>query len=179
MIKKLVGGLATGLFLLGVAGISNASIVTGGITGGSALTAGGSFIMLDPIPTGFTVGNDNFQDNNLYAFNEDQNILLSTALNVNVGSNIAAGTEVASHYIIFDPGPVREVYGYIEFDSDVLGILTTTSNLSASDVLANTDVTYLNPSHRGLESGDWASIDTNNSQRVNLYFSASTPSQKF
>ena len=175
MKKKMLAGLATGLFLFGMLGMSNASIISGDITGGSAATGGGSFIFIDPIPAGFTVGNDNFQDNNLRAFDEDQNIILTTELNVDIGSNIATGTEVASHYIVFDPEPIKTVYGYVEFDSNVLGILTTRSTLSASDLLANTDVTYLNPSARGLESGDWAIIDPDDSKMVKLYFRASSP----
>lgn len=178
MIKKFLGAFAICLFLLGIVGISNASIVTGGITGGAALSRGGEFIIIDPIPEGLTVGNDNFQDVNLRAFNEDQNTILSSALVVDVGTNIAAGTEVSSHYIVFDPAVTsvnRDVYGYVEFNSNVLGIVTTTSSLAASDVLANNDVTYLNPSLRGLESEDWASIDINNPKRINLYLNASSP----
>lgn len=172
---KLMASLASGLMMLGAAGSSNATIITGGITGGSALAEGGSFIYVNPIPVGFTVGNDNFQDFNVRGFDEDQNIVLATALSVDVGSNIAAGIEVASHSIVFDPAQIEDVFGFIEFDSDVLGIITTLSKLAASDSLANTDVAYLNPNARGLEADDSVSIDANNARRINFHFRASSP----
>jgi hypothetical protein len=142
--------VASGFMMLGAAANSSATIIGGGITGGSVLAKGGSFIYVDPIPAGFTIGNNNFQDINVRGFDEDQNIVLATALSIDVGSNIAAGIEVASHSIVFDPLQTEDVFGFIEFDSDVLGIITTSSKLAASDSLANTNVAYLNPSARGL-----------------------------
>jgi hypothetical protein len=65
---------------------------------------------------------------------------------------------VASHYVFFDPGPSQHLIGTVDFDADVLGIITGTTDLAASDFLANTGVTYLNPGDRGLEAGDSATI---------------------
>jgi hypothetical protein len=65
---------------------------------------------------------------------------------------------VASHYIFFDPGPTLRVIGTVDFDSDVLAIITSTGNLADSDFLANTGVHYLNPNNRGLEPGDSVTI---------------------
>jgi hypothetical protein len=65
---------------------------------------------------------------------------------------------VASHYIFFDPGPAQEVIGTVNFDSNVLAILTSTTNLAASDFLAQTGVNYLSPAQRGLEAGDSVTI---------------------
>lgn len=141
-----------------------ATIITGSVTGGSAFTAGGTFVKLPvPLPNPFgpanSVGDDNFQSPNLFGFDEDQNILLTAPLTVDVGTTpIPAGTVVASHYIFFDPGPPEEVIGTVNFDSPVLGILTTTSALAASDFLAKTGVNYLNPGERGLEAGDSVTI---------------------
>jgi len=141
-----------------------ASIISGVVTGGSALAAGGTFVQLTPpLSNPFgppnSVGNDTFQSPNLYGFNEDQNILLAAPLVVDVGSSpIPAGTVVASHYIFFDPGPAEQVIGTVNFDSDVLAIITSTGNLAASDFLANTGVNYLNPGARGLEPGDSVTI---------------------
>lgn len=138
-----------------------AATITGGtVTGGTAQAAGGTFVKLTvPLANPFgppdSVGNDNFQSPNLYGFDEDQNILLTAPLVVDVGgSPIPAGTTVASHYIFFDPGPSQHMVGTVDFDSDILGIITTTTDLSASDFLANTGVDYLNPGARGLEAGD-------------------------
>jgi hypothetical protein len=33
---------------------------------------------------------------------------------------------VVSHYIFFDPGPTQEMIGTVDFDSDILGIITST-----------------------------------------------------
>jgi hypothetical protein len=133
------------------------------VTGGTALTAGGVFVKLtvllaNPFGAPDSVGNDNFQSPNLFEFDEDQNILLTAPLVVNVGSSpIPAGT-IASHYVFFDPGPTLHVIGTVDFDADILGIITTTNDLAASDFLANTGVNYLNPANRGLEVGDAVTI---------------------
>lgn len=152
-----------------------ATILGGSLTGGSALTNGGVFEELIP-PIG-SVGDDNHQSNNLFGFNEDQNILLTAPLSVNIGPSptLSAGTEVASHYIFFDPGPTRRAIGHVIFDSEVLAIMTKTAQLDASDFLANVSATYLNPGLRGLESGDSVSIDGSNPAKINIDFTASTP----
>lgn len=141
-----------------------ATIIGGTVTAGTAFTAGGTFVKLTPpLPNPFgapnSVGNDTFQSPDLFGFDEDQNILLATPLVVDVGSSpIPAGSTVASHYIFFDPGPSQHIVGTVDFDSDVLAIITSTGNLAASDFLANTGVNYLNPGQRGLEAGDVVTI---------------------
>jgi PEP-CTERM motif len=134
------------------------------VTGGSAQAAGGTFVKLTvPLANPFgppnSVGDDNFQSPNLFGFDEDQNILLTAPLTVDVGASpIPAGTTVASTYIFFDPGPAEQVIGTVNFDSDVLAVITSTPTLAASDFLANTGVNYLNPGNRGLEAGDSVTI---------------------
>jgi hypothetical protein len=138
---------------------ATATIIGGTVTGGTAQSAGGTFVKLTPPlpnPMGApnSVGNNTFQSPNLYGFDEDQNIVLSAALSVDVGSSpLPAGTTVASHYIFFDPGPVQSMIGTVDFNSDVLALITSTTNLANSDFLANTGVNYLNPGARGLEGG--------------------------
>ena len=151
---------------------AEAVIISGAVTGG---TAGGAFIELDPAST-FSVGQDNFNTKNLYAFNEDQNIILTAPLSADVGMlTLPEGTEVASHYIFFDPLNDKTMRGYVIFDAKVLAIMTSTANLAASDFLINNNVTYNSPSLRGLESGDTATIGTVNLNRVNLDLRASSP----
>jgi len=158
--RKLAFAIAS---LLLVALPALATITSGTVTGGSAFTAGGTFVKLivplsNPFGPPNSVGNDTFQSPNLFGFDEDQNILLAAPLAVDVGSTIPAGTVVASHYVFFDPGPTQEVIGTVDFDSNVLGIITSTGLLAASDILANTGVNYLSPGDRGLEAGDSATI---------------------
>ena len=105
-----------------------------------------------------TVGADNFNTPNLYRLNESQNILLSSTLFMDGGAAIAAGTRVASHYVFFDPLDTTTMVGTVNFDPDVLGIITGSGLLLLSDGLANTGVNYLNSALRGLEAGDFATI---------------------
>jgi hypothetical protein len=134
------------------------------VTGGSAFTGGGTFVKLTPPlsnPFGLpnSAGTDNFQSPSLFAFDEDQNILLAAPLVTDVGTDpVPAGSTVASHYVFFGPGPTQNIIGTVNFDSDIVAIITSTGNLSACDFLANTGVNYLNPGQRGLEAGDSVTI---------------------
>jgi hypothetical protein len=136
---KRLGILA--LLLLATALPATATSIGGSVTSATALTAGGVFVKLTiPLANPFglpdSVGNDNFQSPNLFEFDEDQNILLTAPLTANV-SPIPPGTIVASHYVFLDPGPSQRT---VTFDSDILGIITTTNDLAARDFLANTGV---------------------------------------
>jgi hypothetical protein len=156
--------VATAVLIFAVSVPATATIIGGSVTGGTAKTAGGIFVKLTvPLSNLFgppnSVGNDTFQSPNLFGFDEDQNILLGAPLTVDVGASpIPAGAIVASHYIFFDPGPSQHVIGTVDFDSDVLAIITSTGTLAASDFLAHTGVNYLNPGARGLEPGDSVTI---------------------
>jgi hypothetical protein len=166
--------IGVGLFLL--AEPLSATIIGGTVTGGNA---GGTFLKL-PVPWGNLstppnqVGNNTFQTPNLYGFDEDQNIVLTDALIVDVGTNpLPSGTTVSSHYIFFDPGPQLSIIGTVDFNAVVLAILTTKANLVASDFLGNTGVIYLNPELRGLEDGDFVTISGPHQIRFNTV--AGTP----
>lgn len=166
---------------------TSATIISGEVTGGGSFDLGGTFINLSVPFTESnpdnTVGDDNFQNQNLYGFDEAQNTLIVSDLSVDIladglgGSSgsgvIAADTTVASHYIFFDPNANRTQIGTVSFDANILGILTSTTTLANSDYLANTGVNYLNPTLRGLESGDVVSISGLNSITVDWF--AGTP----
>lgn len=165
---------------------AQATIIGGSVTGGQSATAGGTFIKLTPpVPNPFgtpnSVGNDTFQSPNLYGFDEDQNVQVgpgSLAVDELAGGgsgSLAAGTEVASHYIFFDPRNAMSQTGYVDFDANILAVITSTGHLLASDYLANTGINYLNPAARGLESGDSATIDPSNASRLLVDWAASTP----
>lgn len=165
----IVGGLA-----LALAHTARATVMSGNVTFGT-----GSYIKLAP---GFTdsnpdntVGDDTFQNPNLYAFDEDQNINIGAEITVNIGTNPVAGDVVASHYVFFDPNGSTHQEGYVIFDADIYGILTSTTTLAATDFLANTGVTYLNPGLRGLEGGDAVGIDGINPRKMWVDWTASSP----
>ena len=171
------GALAC-LVSLSTPATATASIIGGSITSGGP---GAQFIELTLPFTANpnnTVGNNTFQDNNLYGFDEDQNIVLTALLSVDVVPSgnpftLPVGTTVASHYVFFDPQS-NTMDGYVEFDSDVVAIITSTGNLLASDFLANTGVTYLNPTLRGLEPAQ-DSVTIESARRIRFISVASSP----
>ncbi|QTD57022.1 PEPxxWA-CTERM sorting domain-containing protein [Parasphingorhabdus cellanae] len=165
MRKYLMAAVAAGSFA--IAGSANAAVVFGELTGGNALSNGGVFEQLNPAP-GFSVGNNNQQSNNLFAFDEVQSVTLTAAV-----GGLTAGTVVNSHYVFFDPRRTRRAIGYVDFDSEVLAVLTTQADLTDTDMLlGNANVNYLSPNLRGLESSDIATFAGN---RLDLNFRASSP----
>ncbi len=173
-------------FLLSLISISTLLISTQAsatITSGNVSSGVGSFVKL-PLPFTVsnpdnTVGNDTFQSPDLYGFDEGQNIAISTNINVDIladgsGSGVvASGSTVASHYIFFDPQSNSSQIGSVSFDSNILGVITSSTNLAASDFLINTGVTYLNSTLRGLEGGDAVTIT--GLQTISVNWTASTP----
>ena len=153
---------------------AQAVVIGGAVTGGSSLSQGGTFIERDA-STGFTVGNDTFQDPNLYAFDEDQNITIPSTIDVDIGTSPTAGKVVASHYVFFDPENTTSQSGHVDFDAPIYGVATSTGNLADSDFLLASDVTYLSPSARGLESGDSVGIDPGDANRLLVDWQASSP----
>lgn len=130
----------------------------GSVTGGSAAANGGIFKQLcDPIGP---VGNDNYQANDLFAFEEQQNVTLGGPLLLDdpVNTSVPAGTVVSSYYVAFDPGASREIVGTVTFPGQILGLSTSVDTLTASDSLGNATAVYLNPGLRGLEGADSASF---------------------
>jgi len=154
---------------------ASATIVSGTVTGG---TSGGTFVKLNIPLTGSTpfntVGEDNYNSPNLFGFDESQNILLGATLVMDVGGTVAAGTQVASHYIFFDPRFLSTIIGTVDFDSDVLGIMSSRGLLLASDFLVNTGVNYMSPALRGLEPAT-DTVAISGSRQISLSWSASSP----
>lgn len=127
-----------------------------------------------------TVGQNNFNTANLYAFNEDQNIILPSQITVDILADgnpgfLSTNTVVASHYVFFDPKNAKRQTGYVDFDAPILAVLTQTNTLGATDFLMNNNVNYLSPTLRGLENGDFVTIDDNLDYRLNIDWFAGTP----
>lgn len=148
------------------------------VTNGKILrqNGNGQFVILDTSKP-FAVGNDNFNTDNLYAFDEDQNIVLSEPIRVDIGGDngfIRQGETVASHYVFFDSfAGVQQ--GYVEFDAPILGIAAFQNTMAATDFLANNSVNYISTQLRGLEPGDYVWIDEKDPHRLWVYWAASTP----
>jgi len=136
----------------------------------------GTFVKLDTDQP-FAVGNDTFDTDHLYAFDEDQNITLPLPIRVDIGDEdgvIPQGTVVASHYVFFDSLSGIHI-GYVDFDSPILGVAAFQDTMAATDFLANTDVTYISMELRGLEDGDQVWIDDADPNRLWVYWAGSSP----
>ena len=150
----------------------NATVISGVVTGGSTLASGGAFNLAVPGP-GYMVGRDKQQSFDLFAFDEKQAVTLLSSLTLDLGGTILAGTTISSHYVFFDPKPLRTVRATVTFDGPVLGAMTTRAGgLFTDAVFGKAGVTYLSPPARGLERGDLASFFGN---RLSIRWSASSP----
>ena len=148
------------------------------VVGGAILdqNGNGTFVLLDT-DRPFDVGADNFNTDNLYAFNEDQNILLTEPIRVDIGGDrgvIPQGETVASHYVFFD-SLAGIHYGYVDFDAPILGIAAFQDTMAATDFLANNRVNYINTELRGLERGDRVWVDTEDPHRLWVFWAGSSP----
>lgn len=173
MIQRGIGWLASAALVLALPHLAAATVVGGDIL---RQTGVGSFVKLDP-SDGFAVGFDTFDDDNLYAFDEDQNIRLEQAIRVDIGGDqgvLEAGQVVASHYVFFDSWSGVQ-YGYVDFDAEILGVAAFQDTMAATDFLANTAVRYISPELRGLEPGDYVWIDEANPNRLWVYWAGSSP----
>ncbi len=161
---------------------ASATIISGNVSSGVGGFVKLSLPFTESNPDN-TVGADTFQSPNLYGFDEGQNIAIPTDINVDILANglgggnnsgvLLSGSTVASHYIFFDPKNLSVQAGSISFDSNIFGIITSSTNLAASDFLINTGVTYLNSSLRGLESGD--AVVITGLQTISVNWAAGTP----
>ena len=199
LLGKLTSGTLFGTVMLGLIisvtlSSSNAyAFVTGGnvtdITGlglafdypdgGTSAISDGKFEKLTP-PIG-DVGSDNHQSHNLFAFDEGQNLSSGGPIMVDILPGGGPGTipdgTYASHYVFYDPLNTSTIEGCVDFDSDIVGVITSKANLDASDLFQDTATTganYLSPSLRGLESyqDDVVIVDNNT---ICLALKASTP----
>ncbi len=176
--RKTMKSLITAVFVLVVifamSSYADATIIDGAVTGGSAYNKGGVFEQL--YPSIGNVGKNNHQSNNLFAFDELQDVTLESILKVNIGSNIAKGTVISSHYVFFDPRNTKKLKGYVEFDGDILGIITGRNKLVKSDYLGEPSANYKNPKLRGLENIDYVGINTLDLHKIDIdFFKASSP----
>lgn len=152
----------TTLCIIG-AGAASAAVVSAVVTASSPVAVTG----VVGIPPGGIVGDNKVNTNTLYAFDEKQNILLSSPLAINVvAGSIAPGTRIDSHYVVFDPRGRVTVEATITFKTAILGLITKSGTLLASNFLGAPGVTYLNDKLTGLEgsedtisfSGDFTSL---------------------
>jgi hypothetical protein len=152
-----------------LAGPAGARVLDGRIM---AQDGAGRFVLLEEAP--LAVGEDRFDDPNLYAFDEAQAVLLEAALVLEIGAPIPAGTVVALHHVLFDGTGGRQ-RGTVVFDAPILGVATGAASLAATDGLAGVDTLFLDTPLRGLEDGDRVWIDEADPRRLWLDWAGSSP----
>lgn len=158
--------------VLSLAGASQAAVVVGDLTGGSAFRAGGSF---QRIPAPATIGFNALQSPNLYAFNERQSLELTAAFAPQIGAPLAVGRWVSSHIIAFDPATYSRAIGWVEFNAPVIAIFTTTRGLRDSNAVFGAPGTLYNRANGvGIERSDRISINATNPNRVDVNFADSS-----
>jgi PEP-CTERM motif len=138
---------ASAALLAFAANPASAAIVIG--TAGPLPVTG--FVKLDPLaPPLVSVGvqtsqNNGLDANKVYGFDENKSFTLGSALTVTVApggstnaqnlGSLAAGTNVASHYIFFDPASLGNASGSITFNRKILGIIRTSVGLDNTDAM--------------------------------------------
>ena len=152
-----------------------ARVLEGAIT---AQDGAGRFVLIPEGELPLWVGEDAFDDPNLYAFVEAQSLVLASSLPVDVApagrAEILAGTVVASHFVLFDGVGGRQ-RGYVDFDAPILGVAAQDESLAASDGLAGTDILYARADLRGIEEGDRVWIDPDLPTRLWVDWAGSSP----
>lgn len=147
--------LAVAMAGVAVGTAAQGAIVSASITGGTVLGSG-SVVKLGAADTPFSVGFDSFNTDNLYMFDEQQDVALTSDLKVTFKgamTMLAKGTLVRSHLIAFDPLATQTVRAVINFDGDIIGVARTDAQLLASNYLGLSGVNYLTPTGFGLEPG--------------------------
>lgn len=138
MKKNLLVGMVTAMFLVGMTGVASATLIS--ITG-----TGGEF------GTGTDLSSGSSESNSIQGFNEQQNVYINdNSVYVNYidpagdytgtdedGQYLDAGY-YSSHILHYDPvgsngGNTGNITVQFTFDDDVVGIMTSTAYLDASD----------------------------------------------
>ena len=137
------------LLIVGVMG-TTVSASSGATTGDIAVIAP---------PASVVVGA--MSDNALiYAFDEAHGVTLGAPVSADIGGTIPAGTAVDSHYIHFDPTAATTRVATITFSRPILGVITSTGNLVATDSIVGLGtVAYGGTSGaRGSQDGDTVTV---------------------
>jgi len=90
----------------------------------------GAAVQIAPPPS---VELNQLQSNvNLFAFNERQCFWLNVPLQTDQGA-IPAFTKMSSHFVSGDPNTTLLLTGRVRFDAQIIGVISTTAGLDASD----------------------------------------------
>jgi hypothetical protein len=155
------------LFVLGVLAVA---LAVGATAAPAAITGtSGAVVQIAPPPS--VLDGALQSDTQIMAFDEQQCVTLASDLQLDVtpgggGGTIPAGTTVSSQFLHFDPtgGSLVTLTGSITTDAAIIGAITTSGNLDASDSLGAPGTAYpTGDASRDLEpvQGDTVSISGN------------------
>ncbi|MBE7636390.1 hypothetical protein GUA87_06000 [Sneathiella sp. P13V-1] len=181
MLKRGIAVLAAAT----AATVMSASISSAAIVGVSNNTSslGAQAEILDPSTTPFSVLNGTVENRGQQGFDEQQNVFLTSALDVDGGS-IAAGTSVASHMIFFNQNSQSTALNthtnvIWTFSHKILGVMSDRNGVlegKSTGILGHDDVTYpsVTPgdpifSARGMEGDDTYQIIDPYTLSVSMY----------
>jgi hypothetical protein len=137
-------------------------------------SASAGFTLLGAAPA--AVGNNNQQQTEVFAWNEQQGVLLGANLVTDLGGPILAGTLVDSHGIVFDPANSASTDMTVTFSGRILGVQILTASLVATDALfGSPGTTYNSPSARGLETNELGTVSFAGNVLTVSRWTASTP----
>lgn len=133
--------------------LSAAAVVAVSASAASAavISAGGAGTII-PTPASVTNGNPGSNDQ-IKAFNEIQDLVLSADLVLD-DVTIAAGTAISSHMVFLnrETGSQRvTLEANFSFDGAILGLITQTDALAATDMLLSAGTSYSTFGNRGFE----------------------------
>jgi len=117
-------------------------------SGSGALTITGATLVEAPDE----LRRDQFDSDEVIYFPEAEAYTLETALELENGTVLAAGTVVDSYYVVYDPPRRTWLETTLEFDIPILGFVSLGSQLRATDFLGAPGTDYGRFSHRGFES---------------------------
>jgi hypothetical protein len=156
--RKLLRALScTALAAVATAGAAQAGVISGPR-------------VIDP-PT--VLGPNPMDSDVVYAFYEQQNVVLDQALRVD-GGWIELGTRVSSHYVLYDPSQRTRRSITITFDSPILGVMSSHKRLRRSDWIGAEGVEYRRFRHRWYEWRDAYRISADG-YSITLRLRASSP----
>lgn len=169
-----------------VATVMSASVSKAAIVGVSNNTSslGAQAEILDPSTTPFSVLNGTIENRGQQGFDEQQNVFLTSALDVDGAVDIAAGTSVSSHMIFFNQNSQSNALNthtnvLWTFSHKILGVMSDRNGVlegKSTGLLGHDDVTYpsVTPgdpifSARGMEGDDAYQIIDPYTLSVSMY----------
>ncbi|MEO0531241.1 MAG: PEP-CTERM sorting domain-containing protein [Planctomycetota bacterium] len=162
--------VAAGAALVAMAAsVASADVVGGLVTGGSS---GGSFQLIAPPAA---IGPDSLESPDLFAFDEEQDVVLTQPLPIGLGRVAGVGSVLSSHYVAFDPAEPSTLEAAVDFDAAIVGLIRG-DGLDGTTALFGIDsTTYTTAPALGVDMTDEVLIAPGMPNRLILRYGANSP----